>query len=170
MKTINIGACVGFVQDEDSKERVCAHLREGNCCAFFMHNLPCDDLQEEEEQRIKDLAWLKIAATDKYIFVDQNNTDTLYSATLPNIGRISVLDRLTGFMDGRRDIETGFRDKRGEFWLASGNFDIRNHGELTITMAIQLIKASANTCVGREYAETVIATANFAYGSCGEYL
>ena len=61
-------------------------------------------------------------------------------------GSITVLDRMTGF--GYRDIETGFRDKYGKMWIASGNFCIRNFPDLTIDEAIQKIKDNANTCVG----------------------
>ena len=65
-------------------------------------------------------------------------------------GIISILDRLTGWgKDGNiRDIETGYRDKNDYFWLASGNFDIRNYPELSIEEAIQKIKDNANTCIG----------------------
>jgi hypothetical protein len=62
-----------------------------------------------------------------------------------NIGSLTVLDRLTGF--GWRDIETGFRDKNGKFWLASGGFDVRQSGCKTIGEAIQWVKDRANTCV-----------------------
>ena len=54
---------------------------------------------------------------------------------------------MTGFSFGR-DIETGFRDPYDKFWLASGNFDIRTHEDITIKEAIELIKKNANTCMG----------------------
>lgn len=41
-----------------------------------------------------------------------------------DFGSITILDRRTGF--GWRDIESGFRDKDGKFWLASGNYDVRD--------------------------------------------
>ena len=63
-----------------------------------------------------------------------------------NLGSITVLNRMTGF--GFRDIETGFRDPDGKFWLASGNFDIRLHFPETIGDAIQKIKQYANNCQG----------------------
>ena len=53
-------------------------------------------------------------------------------------GSFTVLDRMTGF--GHRDVETGFRDKQGAFWLVNGGFSIRNHPELTINEAIQMVK------------------------------
>lgn len=61
---------------------------------------------------------------------------------------ITVLDRMTGF--GYRDIETGYRDPEDYFWLASGNFDIREFKDVTFKEAIELIKEKANTCVPRE--------------------
>lgn len=68
-----------------------------------------------------------------------------------NIGSITVLDRMTGFtgMDGHgmRDVETGYRDKDGNFWLASGRFDIRDLNPKTVGEAIDLIKKNANNCI-----------------------
>ena len=62
-----------------------------------------------------------------------------------NIGNITILDRMTGF--GWRDIETGFRDPDGYFWLASGGCDVLNAGLSTVGDAIDWIKKNANTCV-----------------------
>jgi len=73
--------------------------------------------------------------------------NTLYTAYVDGVGWITVLDRMTGFSWGR-DIESGFKDMDGRFWLASGNFDIRRHNGLTITQAIDEIKVNANICVG----------------------
>jgi hypothetical protein len=61
-------------------------------------------------------------------------------------GSITILDRMTGF--GFRDVETGFRDPDGRFWLASGNFSIKAYPELTVKEAIEKIKENANTCCG----------------------
>jgi len=58
---------------------------------------------------------------------------------------ITVLDR-RGYV---RDVETGFRDKDNRFWLASGDFDIRKFGDITIREAIDKIKKNANTCTGK---------------------
>jgi len=63
-----------------------------------------------------------------------------------NLGSITVLNRMTGF--GYRDIETGFRDTDGNFWLASGNYDVRKSGCKTVGEAIEWVKINANTCVG----------------------
>ena len=73
--------------------------------------------------------------------------DFLYSCHIDE-GMITVLDRLTGYIGGVRDIETGFRDNSGKFWLSSGGFDIRYYSDLDIDNAIALIKKRANTCVG----------------------
>ena len=62
-----------------------------------------------------------------------------------NLGTITVLDRMTGF--GWRDVETGFRDPAGAFWLASGGFDIRCQDVKTFRQAIDLVKQNANTCI-----------------------
>jgi len=63
-----------------------------------------------------------------------------------NLGSITVLNRLTGF--GCRDIETAYRSPDNKFWLASGNFDIREKGCKTISDAIEKIKHNANICKG----------------------
>jgi hypothetical protein len=63
-----------------------------------------------------------------------------------NLGSITVLDRLTGF--GWRDIETGYRSPDNKFWLASGNYDIREKECTTIEDAIVKIKNNANNCKG----------------------
>jgi hypothetical protein len=74
--------------------------------------------------------------------------DGLYSdnqwALHTNLGSLTVLDRMTGF--GYRDVETGYRDMAGKFWLASGDFDVRYSGALTLGEAIQWVKTRANNC------------------------
>jgi len=64
-----------------------------------------------------------------------------------NLGSITVLDRMTGFIGGIRDTETGFRDPDGNFWLASGMYDVRESGAKTVGEAIAWVKEKANTCV-----------------------
>ena len=86
--------------------------------------------------RVKDLDFKKEIRMDG---------EDIYYFVYTDFGRISVLDRLTGF--GWRDIETGFKDLNGKFWLASGNFDIRRYPEMEIPEAIELIKKSANNCI-----------------------
>lgn len=79
--------------------------------------------------------------------------DRAWHLIFPGVGRISILDRETGFSDwsgfsNRRDTETGFKNEDGKFWLASGDFDIRREGEgMTYAEAIDHIKAHANTCI-----------------------
>ena len=63
-----------------------------------------------------------------------------------NLGSLTVLDRMTGF--GYRDIETGFRDKEGKFWLATGDCDVRYSGVKTIREAIDWVKSHADICNG----------------------
>jgi hypothetical protein len=85
--------------------------------------------------RIKDLTWRKEKRG--------NGEETLYTAHT-DLGRITVLDRITGWGGGLRDIETGYTDKDDRFWLASGMFDIRRFPDLTLDEAIELIKKEAS--------------------------
>ena len=87
--------------------------------------------------QIKDIEW------NNYTYCEGDNI--LYAYNF-NGQRISVVDRLTGF--GWRDVETGYRDEGGSFWLASGGFDIRDYPELSREEAILKIKQNANTCIG----------------------
>lgn len=88
---------------------------------------------------VKDLEWKEEKRCDR--------EDTLYIAHT-DLGRITVLDRITGWGGGLRDIETGYKDKDGRFWLASCAFDIRRFPELSLDEAVELIKKEANTCRG----------------------
>lgn len=63
-----------------------------------------------------------------------------------NLGSLTVLNRMTGF--GWRDIETGYRDAEGKFWLASGGYDVRDFASATMGEAIQWVKEHANNCRG----------------------
>ena len=90
-------------------------------------------------------------AFDSSLFyeVDMSFSETDFQdAFHSNLGSITVLDRMTGFGMGMRDIETGFRDVDGKFWLASGGFDIRDKECKTIGDAIACIKRNANNCKG----------------------
>lgn len=58
-----------------------------------------------------------------------------------DIGRLSVMDRMTGF--GYRDFETGFMDTSGTFWLAQGQLDVRRSGVATLGEAIAWVKERA---------------------------
>ena len=84
---------------------------------------------------------------DESLFVEvdhHRDGDTQY-ALHTNLGSITVLNRMTGF--GWRDVETGYRDPLGNFWLASCNFDIRHEKCKTFSEAIELIKANSNNCI-----------------------
>ena len=87
--------------------------------------------------QIRDIEW------DNDTYCEGDNILYVYYF---NGQRITVLDRLTGYGHGVRDIETGYRDEDGNFWLASGGFDIRDCTELTIEEAILKIKQNANWC------------------------
>jgi hypothetical protein len=91
-------------------------------------------------KRIKDLEWQHETLCE--------GEDHLFSANIDGVGRLTVLDRLTGYGWSVRDTETGFCDTGGKFWLASGMFDIRNYPDLTIEEAVTKVKQWANTCIG----------------------
>ena len=84
--------------------------------------------------QVKDLTWRES--------VSSYDRGTLYTTDIDS-GRITVLDRTTGF--GYRNIETGYKDKDRWFWLASGNFDIREYPQYSIEEAIELIKVNATS-------------------------
>lgn len=85
--------------------------------------------------------------SDMFYEVDMSRCeDDQQFALHTNLGSLTVLDRMTGF--GWRDIETGYRDTEGKFWLASGGFDVRESGAETLGAAIQWVKKNANNCVG----------------------
>ena len=77
-----------------------------------------------------------------------NEDQTLKGLKIEGKGQITILDRMTGWGEGIRDIETGYRDENNKFWLVSGSFDITKQGCGTVDNAIVLIKANANTCIG----------------------
>jgi len=86
---------------------------------------------------------------DKSLFHEwKHNTYDEYQLILhTNLGSLTVLDRQTGFGPGIRDVETGFRDPDGKFWLASGGINVIASGCKTVGEAIDYVKAHANTCV-----------------------
>lgn len=88
---------------------------------------------------------------DENLFHDVDmgiNVDDVQCAFHTNIGSLTVLDRLTGF--GWRDTETGFCDPDGNFWLASGGYDVRSSDCDTVGDAIQWVKDRANNCKGND--------------------
>lgn len=78
---------------------------------------------------------------------NQTGTDRQW-ALHTNLGSLTVLDRMTGYIGGIRDTETGYRDASGKFWLASCMRDVRLSGSVTIQDAIDWVKQNANTCIG----------------------
>lgn len=106
------------------------------------------------EKRKGSWNWVGCEPTDKFsdeLFydVDMSFSETDSQVAFhSNLGSITVLDRMTGFGMGMRDIETGYRDMDGKFWLASGGFDVRRKGCETIGDAIACIKRNANNCKG----------------------
>jgi hypothetical protein len=90
-----------------------------------------------------------VDSIDWLAFENWNNEpdSLLYGLRLGEKAKITVLDRMTGWGGGIRDVETGYTDEQGKFWLASGNFDIRKKNVKTLQEAIELIKGNANTCI-----------------------
>lgn len=74
---------------------------------------------------------------------DFPDNNTIQYALHTNIGSLTVVDRLTGFL--WRDIETGFRDPSGMFWLAQGNVDVRESGVTTLGEAIDYVKSKSSS-------------------------
>lgn len=95
-----------------------------------------------EDQLIKDTEF-------KEVDMSYSDSDRQWAAHL-DCGSLTVLDRMTGFGHGIRDIETGFRAPNGDFWLASCDFDIRRFPDLTVKEAINKVKEYANSCVPDE--------------------
>lgn len=89
------------------------------------------ELTSDLTQELGSVTWKVKHMNDGYI---------LHTLLLVDDARITVLNR--GI-----DIETAFRDRNGQFWLASVDFDIRRSGNISIGEAIALIKANANTCI-----------------------
>lgn len=99
----------------------------------------------EENTNFADLEFhLVKRESDKRLFYGEE-PDTQF-ALHTNLGTLTVLDRMTGF--GHRDTETGFRAPDGKFWLASGDYDVRDSGVSTISDAIEWVKKRTNNCIG----------------------
>lgn len=81
--------------------------------------------------------------------------DVQYGHSMMDGGFISVVDRMTGF--GWRDIETGYRCPSGQFWLASGGYDIRDdlHTLNSEQEMAEWVMARANTCTGGNHPRRV---------------
>lgn len=83
--------------------------------------------------KVKDLKW-----DEPVTYCGGENT--LHTAYDGSGNRFTVLDRLTGYGEGVRDIETGYMDAGGKFWFRPCGFDIREHPELTLEEAVNLVK------------------------------
>ncbi len=59
--------------------------------------------------KVKDIEWKELHYSE----------NILYSYDFEG-GRLTILDRETGWEFRSRDIETGYKDSQGKFWLASG--------------------------------------------------
>lgn len=83
--------------------------------------------------------------------VDGHTQETAWGHHLMTGGRITVVERLTGF--GWWDVETGYRSPCGQFWLASGQHDIRRAlPDLDSEDAMaEWVMARANNCRGGHY-------------------
>ena len=80
-----------------------------------------------------------------------SDTDTQKAFHSKEFGSMTIVDRMTGYGNGIRDVETGYKDLHGEFWLASGDFNILEAAKgKTIDEAISLIKKHANNLIGKE--------------------
>lgn len=87
----------------------------------------------------------KLSDLEFYVVPRYNDEDIQY-ALHTNLGTLTVIDRMTGF--GWRDVESGYRDKDGLFWLASGRHDVRSLKGATTQEAIDFVKKNANNCKG----------------------
>lgn len=81
--------------------------------------------------------------------IEYDVPDILYSFNAGHFGRVTVLDRMTGY--GYRDTESalrtfnGYSDARyGEFYLTSGEFDIRDGLPMRFSLISQMLKETAN--------------------------
>lgn len=95
---------------------------------------------------IRDVKWneTKIGVMDEFC-----EPDTLWWAYVENGSRLTVLRRTTGLSFESIDVESGFRDAEGKFWLASGMCDVRLAPEVeTVADAIKWVKAHSNNCKG----------------------
>jgi hypothetical protein len=78
----------------------------------------------------------------------QGDDVTVWAHRLTNGGRITVCHRMTGF--GYMDEETGYSSPCGQFWLASGGYDITTALHLLDSeeAMIKWVIERANTCTG----------------------
>lgn len=92
--------------------------------------------------KVSDLTWTQYVVQSPVI--GEPPDINWVSNCFDGIHRFSVLYRMTGFSFGR-DTETALLSiDRSIFWLRSGWFDIREHGDLSIDEAIVLLKSEAS--------------------------
>jgi len=107
-------------------------------------------INENNKECYKDVELESLFSSDAFHKPEYQHEGDESFAFHTNLGSLTVLDRMTGYGDGIRDIETGFRDPEGNFWLASGGIDVRLSGCETVGDAIEYVKSHANTCVPEE--------------------
>lgn len=92
--------------------------------------------------------------------------NTLWRHFLRCGGRITVLHRLTGYGHDVWDTETAYRSPCGQFWLASGDWDIRDHlAEFDSEEGmIAWVMDRANNCTGGNHGSWRTATTAAALG------
>lgn len=101
------------------------------------------------------------AAEEKYNGpYSRYSADTCHAVWAGHWGSITIVDRMTGYGYGIRDVETGYTgwdlsaNRVNNFWLVSGNFDVRElipDEGIEIDKLIAIIKDMANTCIGEEH-------------------
>jgi len=84
--------------------------------------------------KVADLKFTKTTIDDVYTFF----------VCFTDLGKITVLDKEAGLIIEGKEIETSYKDKQDNFWLAPPPFDIRDFPELTIAEAVEKIKTRAN--------------------------
>ena len=87
-------------------------------------------------------------SSDLFHYPEYQGTHGFNVAFHSELGSLTVCERLTGYLE--IVIESGFRAVDGEFWLASGGFDVRKSGASTVGEAIKWVKDNANTFIGKE--------------------
>jgi hypothetical protein len=104
-------------------------------------------MNEANKECYKDVDTDTPFSRDLFHEVDMSWSDTdEQKAFHSNLGTLTVLDRMTGYGNGIRDIETGYRNPSGDFWLASCDRDVLESGAKTVGEAIQWVKKHANNC------------------------
>ena len=104
-------------------------------------------INESDKEAYRNVELSSLFSSDLFHKPKRQFEDDESFALHTNLGSLTVVDRLTGFIGYVRDTESGFRDVDGNFWLASGMLDVRKSECKTIGEAIEWVKTNANTCV-----------------------